>query len=53
MKSLLIPLKSFRPLLIQGFAQDRKSNAGSKRIDRVMMFRILVLQQLYNLSDEF
>jgi IS5 family transposase len=48
----LIPWESFRPLLIQGYAQDRKSNAGRKPIDPVMMFRMLVLQQLYNLSDE-
>lgn len=49
----LIPWESFRPLLIQGYARDRRSNAGRKRIDPVMMFRMLVLQQLYNLSDEF
>jgi IS5 family transposase len=48
----LIPWETFRPLLMQGYAQDRKSNAGRKPIDPVMMFRMLVLQQLYNLSDE-
>lgn len=48
----LITWESFRTLLNQGYAQDRKSNAGRKPIDPVMMFRMLILQQLYNLSDE-
>jgi len=30
----------------------RKSNAGRKPIDAIVMFRMLVLQSLYNLSDE-
>ncbi|MBA2400544.1 MAG: transposase [Bradyrhizobium sp.] len=29
-----------------------KSSAGRKRIDVIVMFRMLVLQSLYNLSDE-
>jgi transposase, IS5 family len=32
--------------------KDRKSNAGRKPFDAVLMFKILVLQSLYNLSDE-
>ena len=31
---------------------DNKSSAGRKPIDVVVMFRMLVLQSLYNLSDE-
>jgi len=31
---------------------DRKSNAGRKPYDALVMFKCLVLQQLYNLSDE-
>jgi len=31
---------------------DRKSNAGRKPYDAVLMFKILVLQTLYNLSDD-
>ena len=31
---------------------DKKSNAGRKPIDALVMFRMLVLQSLYNLSDE-
>jgi len=30
----------------------RKSNAGAKPIDVVLMFKVLVLQQLHNLSDD-
>ena len=47
-----IPWESFRPLLDQGYAQERKSNAGRKRIDPLILFKMLVLQQLFNLSDD-
>lgn len=33
-------------------AQERKSNAGAKPYDVVLMFKILILQRLYSLSDE-
>ena len=35
-----------------GYRQERKSNAGRKRIDPLILFKMLVLQQLFNLSDE-
>ena len=47
-----IPWESFRPLLEKGYAQNRKSNAGRKRIDPLILFKMLILQQLFNLSDE-
>lgn len=47
-----IPWDSFRLLLDKGYAQDHKSNAGRKRIDPLILFKMLVLQQLFNLSDE-
>jgi IS5 family transposase len=47
-----IPWKSFRPLLDMGYAHERKSNAGRKRIDPLILFKMLVLQQLFNLSDQ-
>ena len=31
---------------------ERKGNAGTKPIDGVLKFKILVLQQLHNLSDD-
>jgi len=47
-----IPWESFRPLLDKGYSQERKSNAGRKRIDPLILFKMLVLQQLFNFSDE-
>jgi len=32
--------------------KERKSNAGRKAFDTIVMFKILVLQSLYNLSDD-
>ncbi len=47
-----IPWEAFRALLDQGYPQERKSNAGRKWIDPLILFKMLVLQQLFNLSDE-
>ena len=47
-----IPWETFRPLLEQGYTQERKSNAGRKRIDPLILFKMLILQQLFNFSDE-
>ncbi|MEX1121900.1 MAG: transposase, partial [Balneolales bacterium] len=47
-----IPWESFRPLLNKGYTEERKSIAGRKRIDPLILFKMLVLQQLFNLSDE-
>jgi transposase len=46
------PWETFRPLLAQIHDKPRKSNAGRKPIDGIVMFKLLVLQQLYNISDE-
>jgi transposase, IS5 family len=42
----------FRPCLKGDYTQERKSNAGRKRIDPLILFKMLILQQLFNLSDE-
>lgn len=42
----------FRPKLEQARKKQRKSKAGAKGYDCIMMFKILVLQSLYNLSDD-
>ena len=47
-----IPWDSFRPLIEKGYTQERRSNAGCKRIDPLILFKILIFQQLFNLSDE-
>ena len=41
-----IPWIAFRPLLDKGYGQERKSNVGHKRIDPLILFEMLVLQQL-------
>lgn len=48
----IIPWETFRPLLEQIHDKPRKSKAGRKPIDVIVMFKLLVLQQLYNISDE-
>ncbi|NOX41209.1 MAG: IS5 family transposase [Alphaproteobacteria bacterium] len=50
-----IPWKAFRPelkALWRKPPEERKSNAGRKPWDEVLMFKVIVLQQLYNLSDD-
>ena len=47
-----IPWESFRPALDKALRKSRKSNAGRKPYDLVLMFKVLVLQSLYNLSDD-
>jgi IS5 family transposase len=48
----VVDWESFRPTLIGVHEKERKSNAGAKPYDVVMMFKILVIQSLYNLSDD-
>jgi hypothetical protein len=47
-----IDWEALRPSLNAVHEKARKSKAGAKPIDVVLMFKILVLQQLNNLSDE-
>ncbi len=50
-----VPWEDFRPELQAVWrlpAEQRKSNAGRPPWDEVLMFKVLVLQQLYNLSDD-
>jgi IS5 family transposase len=44
--------EAFRGDLSRIHVKTRKSNAGAKPIDVVLMFKILILQQLHNLSDQ-
>lgn len=48
----LIDWEDFRPTLDTIRAKPRKSQAGRKPFDAVLMFKALVLQHLYNLSDD-
>ncbi|MGK2913570.1 MAG: IS5 family transposase [Porticoccaceae bacterium] len=42
----------FRPILERIDSKERKSAAGRKTLCRVLMFKLLILQRLHNLSDE-
>ena len=51
----VVPWEAFRPALERVWRKpdaDRKSRAGRKPIDAVLMFKTLVLSALYNLSDD-
>ena len=51
----VVPFESFRAEIEAATltpASEKKSNAGRKPIDVIVMFRMLVLQSRYNLSDE-
>ena len=52
LKLNVVNWESFRPALEKVFNKERKSNAGRHAFDVVMMFKILVLQRLFNLSDD-
>jgi transposase, IS5 family len=46
-----IDWQQFKPVIAKAFRKARKSNAGRPPFDYVMMFKIMVLQHMYNLSD--
>src|SRR4030067_3042998 len=48
----LVDWECFRPDLEAVRDKERKSSAGRKPFDVVLMFKVLILQSLYNLSDE-
>lgn len=48
----VIKWKTFRKPLEKVRAKERKSAAGRKPFDVIVMFKILILQSLYNLSDD-
>lgn len=48
----LIPWETFRPTIEKAFPEYDPSKSGRPPLDRVMMFKVLVLQSFYNLSDQ-
>ena len=48
----VINWEMFRPELNKALRKERKSNAGRPPYDCVLLFKILVLQRIYNLSDD-
>ena len=47
-----IKWEDFRCILDQAFRETEPSLGGRPPFDRVMMFKVLVLQKMYNLSDD-
>jgi transposase, IS5 family len=50
--NMMINWEIFRPKLSKIYEKENKSNAGRKPLDVILIFKMLILQQLYNLSDE-
>ena len=48
----VVDWEGFRSVLEKVYQKERKSNAGRKPYDVVLMFKVLVLQHFYNLADE-
>ena len=48
----IIEWEGFRPEINAAMRKVRKSNAGRPPYDCILLFKILVLQRLYNLSDD-
>jgi IS5 family transposase len=48
----IINWEQFRPILNTIHEKQRNSNAGRKPFDVIIMFKIMILQSLYNLSDD-
>lgn len=46
-----VPWELFRKELEVIYEKPRKSNAGRKPVDIILIFKMLLLQRLYNLSD--
>ena len=49
----MVDWERFRPLLEAVRDKERKSSAGRKPFDVVLMFKVLILQSMYNLTDGF
>ncbi|CCI20941.1 transposase (fragment) [Microcystis aeruginosa PCC 9809] len=48
----IVPWSELRPILECIREKPRKSQAGRKPLDVILMFKCLLLQQLHNISDE-
>ncbi|MEM6434205.1 MAG: transposase [Cyanobacteria bacterium P01_D01_bin.115] len=48
----MVPWETLQPTLKQIRERPRKSNADYKPIDELLLFKMLMLQKLYKISDE-
>ena len=51
-KLKIIDLEMFRPELTNALWKEEKGPGGRPPYDYVMLFKILVLQRIYNISDD-
>ena len=52
LKLNVVNWERFRPALEKAFQKERKEQRGQSSYDVVMMFKVLVLQRLFILSDD-
>jgi IS5 family transposase len=50
--SLMIKWEKFRPIIEKAMKKETKGYGGRPPYDYIMMFKVLILQRLYNVSDE-
>lgn len=48
----IIRWEDFRPIIDAAFTASDPSKGGRPSYDRVMMFKVLIIQKIYNLSDD-
>lgn len=48
----VVNFEAFRPVLKKATNKERKNNSGRTPYDSVMMFKVLILQKLFNISDD-
>jgi len=48
----VVDWRIFQPVLKKGLNKVRKNNAGRPSYDALLMFKMVILQSLYNLSDD-
>jgi len=48
----IIRWEDFRPIIDASFSVNDPSKGGRPNYDRVMMFKVLIIQRIYNLSDD-
>ena len=48
----IIRWEDFRPIIDTAFSVNDPSKGGRPNYDRVMMFKVLIIQRIYNLSDD-
>lgn len=47
-----IDWERFRPVITQSITDDSKKTTGRPPYDHILLFKILILQRIYNISDE-